>query len=219
MKLRQLLESLLESESEAFKRARDMGLDYMRFGRYGKDGKVTHVTKDGKLVPKDATHTGDTPQQTNPAKTFADKHHGDQKYGNEPYNVHLKAVDDVLDRFNVTDPNLRAAAWLHDTLEDTNASYEEVSAEFGEVVAQIVNAVTDGPGDNRKERKSHAYPKIRATPGAVAVKLADRIANVESGGKIDMYKKEYPDFKRELFNKGDDPTVQRMWHHLDTLLR
>ena len=46
-----LLESLLE-DSEASKKAKQMGLDYYKFGRYGKDGKVTHTVDDnGKLVP------------------------------------------------------------------------------------------------------------------------------------------------------------------------
>lgn len=40
-------------ESEASDEARRLGLDYLKFGRWGKDGKVTHVTKNGKLVPAD----------------------------------------------------------------------------------------------------------------------------------------------------------------------
>lgn len=40
-------------ESEASDEARRLGLDYLKFGRWGQDGKVTHVTKNGKLVPAD----------------------------------------------------------------------------------------------------------------------------------------------------------------------
>jgi hypothetical protein len=40
-------------ESKTSDEAKKLGLDYMKFGRWGKDGKVTHVSKDDKLVPKD----------------------------------------------------------------------------------------------------------------------------------------------------------------------
>lgn len=42
---------LLDEESEASKQAKAQGLEYIGFGRYGKDGKVTHISKGGKLVP------------------------------------------------------------------------------------------------------------------------------------------------------------------------
>jgi hypothetical protein len=60
------------------------------------------------------------------------------------------------------------------------------------------------------------YPKIRAVKGATRLKLADRIANVEQGGKlVDMYRKEYEDFKRNLFVTGEN---EDMWKHLDGLM-
>jgi hypothetical protein len=46
IKLTELLD-----ESDASDQAQKLGLDFMSFGRYGKDGKVTHISKDGKLVP------------------------------------------------------------------------------------------------------------------------------------------------------------------------
>jgi len=47
------LSELIFDESDASDEAKRLGLDYLRFGRYGKDGKVTHVSKNGKLVPAD----------------------------------------------------------------------------------------------------------------------------------------------------------------------
>lgn len=154
------------------------------------------------------------------AKKFAVKYHGDQKYGGEfPYAIHLQAVERVLLRFNIFDVDLRAAAWLHDTLEDTTARYEDIETLFNVRVAGIVGAVTEPKGGNRARRHEQTYPKIRLSPDAVIVKLADRIANVESGGSLnDMYRKEYPSFKRALYRDDDIPHILAMWSYLDTLL-
>jgi (p)ppGpp synthase/HD superfamily hydrolase len=89
---------------------------------------------------------------------------------------------------------------------------------FGEEVARLVHAVTNEPGPNRKQRGMATYPKIRdAGDCAVALKLADRIANVEMGGKlVAMYAKEYEDFRRALYTPGQN---EPMWAHLDSLLK
>jgi hypothetical protein len=49
--IREEIMSSLEEKSDASEKAKQMGLDYMQFGRYGKDGKVTHKSEKGKLVP------------------------------------------------------------------------------------------------------------------------------------------------------------------------
>ena len=154
------------------------------------------------------------------AKKFAVKYHGDQKYGGEfPYAIHLQAVESVLLRFGIFDVDLRAAAWLHDTLEDTTARYEDIETLFNARVAGAVSAVTEPKGGNRAWRHEQTYPKIRLSPDAVVVKLADRIANVESGGSLnDMYRKEYPAFKRALYRDNDAEHILSMWSYLDTLL-
>ena len=89
---------------------------------------------------------------------------------------------------------------------------------FGEDVAEMVFAVTDELGRNRKERKVKTYPKIAANPEAIILKLADRIANIEHGGKIDMYKKEHGNFVGWLGGASQKDT-QAMWEHLERLLK
>jgi (p)ppGpp synthase/HD superfamily hydrolase len=87
---------------------------------------------------------------------------------------------------------------------------------FNERVGELVNGVTNEKGENRKIRAALTYPKIRATKGAVCLKLADRIANVENGGKlVEMYKKEYDDFRRALYTPGEH---EDMWNHLTSLM-
>lgn len=154
------------------------------------------------------------------ARDYAIAAHGAQLYDGRSYDFHLSAVVDVLGRFDHDDPDLRAAAWLHDVVEDTEVTLEQVSASFGKRVADLVGAVTSEDGHNRKERNALTYPKIRATEGATALKLADRIANVEhslkgDGRLLGMYRKEHPAFREALYVPG---AHKDMWAHLDGLL-
>lgn len=146
----------------------------------------------------------------------ATKHGGRQYRVGLPYTHHLAEVASVLVEFGCTSQEMIEAAWLHDVLEDTDTKKKEIEEMFGTDVADIVFAVTDEPGQNRKIRKALTYPKIRKDPRAVQLKLADRIANVRGGGKFtEMYKSEYEDFKRNLYTKGQ---FEDMWAALDALL-
>jgi (p)ppGpp synthase/HD superfamily hydrolase len=150
------------------------------------------------------------------ARSFASEKHAAQRYGEQPYVVHLAAVRAVLAAFGHGGA-LAVAAWLHDVVEDTDVSRDEVCAAFGEEVAALVWAVT-GVGANRKERNASAYEKIRQLPAAATLKLADRIANVEASqtqpDKLAMYRKEWSAFSAALAGLGDE----RMWRRLRAAL-
>jgi (p)ppGpp synthase/HD superfamily hydrolase len=105
------------------------------------------------------------------AKGFAVEAHGGQKYGDMPYIVHLAHVEEVLTRFGVKNETFIAAAWLHDVVEDTSVTVEEIQAMFGEEVADIIARVTSEPGVNRKERNAKTYPKIAANFMATILKF------------------------------------------------
>jgi len=103
-----------------------------------------------------------------------------RKYNNEPYHVHLSAVAKLV--ASVTDDTeMVAAAWLHDTVEDTQATLEDIEAEFGMPVAELVEELTDvsKPGDgNRVRRKQIDLMHLaQASARAKTVKLADLIDN------------------------------------------
>ena len=155
------------------------------------------------------------------AAAFAASKHKDQKYGeNSPYTEHLAAVAEVLRRFKHDSEDLQVAAWLHDVVEDTNATLLQIEMLFGKNVADLVHRVTNEPGKNRKERHEKTYPKIQASKDATTLKLADRIANVErsvldKAKQLDMYKKEYSLFKIMLLKEDEHDA---MWRHLDFLL-
>lgn len=153
------------------------------------------------------------------AKELARIAHWEQKYGDQPYSVHLEAVANVLVRFGYGDrEDLLVSAYLHDSLEDTELP-ESAVLEFGENVLKLVKAVTNEAGADRKERLAKTYPKIRANPEAMLLKLADRIANVEASAsnpkKLAKYKAEFVGFKEALYDENNLP----MWEHLGNLLK
>jgi guanosine-3',5'-bis(diphosphate) 3'-pyrophosphohydrolase len=114
----------------------------------------------------------------------ADKHRDQRRKGAEgaPYINHLIEVAEILARVGgVTDVVTLQAAILHDTLEDTQTTPEELAAVFGPEVRNVVEEVTDDKRLLKTERKrlqiEHA-PRLSAR--AKLVKLADKISNVRS---------------------------------------
>jgi (p)ppGpp synthase/HD superfamily hydrolase len=101
-----------------------------------------------------------------------------------PYEFHLRMVAQAADDFIHLPPNswsdLKLACWGHDLIEDTRVSYNDCKKVAGEYVADIIYAVTNEKGRTRDERANDKYyQSIIETPGAIFVKLCDRIANVQ----------------------------------------
>lgn len=147
------------------------------------------------------------------ARWYASTKHAAQKYGLQPYSFHLQAAVTELNNclrlpaFRYYDHDLiYCATWLHDVVEDTGTSLNELGELFDQRVVELVAAVTDGEGTNRYERKAGVYAKIRKVGlPALAVKLADRLANSmacglpkEKSSMLDMYQKEEAKFEEEL---------------------
>jgi hypothetical protein len=118
------------------------------------------------------------------AKRFATNAHRSaghrRKYTGEPYDVHLLAVAGLV--ASVTDDDEAiAAAWLHDTVEDTPVKPVDVRKRFGAGVAKLVAELTDvsRPEDgNRRARKAIDREHLAgASTRAMTVKLADLIDN------------------------------------------
>lgn len=151
------------------------------------------------------------------ARMVAVKAHSGQYYDDIfPYEKHLDDVDNVLTSHGIIAAKLRQAAFLHDVIEDCDVSYNDIKNYFGLEVAEIVYRVTDELGRNRKERKAKTLPKIAESKDAVIIKLADRIANIQHGGKVDMYKKEYEEFRAVLYQH--DRLSEPLWETLDGLM-
>jgi (p)ppGpp synthase/HD superfamily hydrolase len=117
------------------------------------------------------------------ALEFASLTHGTQRREDvdaSPYVNHLIAVARVMaDAGGVTDEPLLVAAVLHDTVEDTKTTSEELEAEFGATVAGLVAEMTDDKSLPKEERKRlQIVHAPHASPGAKQLKIADKIANI-----------------------------------------
>lgn len=103
-----------------------------------------------------------------------------RKYTKQPYQVHLKRVAQIVSEVT-DDPEIIAAAWLHDTVEDTPATFEDIELKFGARVLQFVFDLTDvsRPSDgSRAQRKAIDREHLsHASPAAKTIKLADLIDN------------------------------------------
>jgi guanosine-3',5'-bis(diphosphate) 3'-pyrophosphohydrolase len=117
------------------------------------------------------------------ATDFAARKHRLQKRKDaeaSPYINHPLALARVLRlEAGVEDIDVIIAAILHDTLEDTETTLEELEREFGPRIARIVDEVTDDHSLPKAERKRLQVERApQASPQAKLVKLADKICNL-----------------------------------------
>jgi (p)ppGpp synthase/HD superfamily hydrolase len=127
-----------------------------------------------------------TADEVGRAVEYAVRCHGDQtRPTGAPYAEHLLEALEVLVRgAGVTDPGILQAAVLHDVVEDTPCTIDDVRLAFGERVAGLVGWVTKPDptaGADRTEAKEAYLSRLADAPDdAVLVKLADRASNVQT---------------------------------------
>lgn len=117
------------------------------------------------------------------ALTFAAAKHRDQRRKDveaSPYINHPIALAAILaDEAGITDPAVIGAALLHDTVEDTETTAEELAQHFGPEIASIVMEVTDDKSLPKSERKQRQIEHAKSISSkAKLVKLADKISNL-----------------------------------------
>ncbi|MFW6243092.1 MAG: HD domain-containing protein [bacterium] len=158
------------------------------------------------------------------ALMVAEKAHANQTYDIYPYIYHVRQVMQIAESLGY-DENIIVSCILHDVLEDTDLSYNDIKKAFGKEVAEIVYAVTDELGRNRTERKLKTLPKIRSNWKATVVKICDRIANMTQSkmynkNLFDMYIKEYDEFYNQL-NCQEHPQneLTKVWNKLNELIK
>ena len=156
------------------------------------------------------------------ARKFALKSHGQQKYGNLPYSTHLDAVAKLTKNYDKT---AQMIAYLHDVVEDTPTTVQEIKEIFGPLVSECVQILTDEPGKNRKERKEKTYAKMAQVKSehklALIVKAADRLANLRCCTKnknerlLATYKEEQAAFRKAVYRKG---LCDEFWQEIEELI-
>ncbi|WP_041525883.1 HD domain-containing protein [Pantoea sp. At-9b] len=160
------------------------------------------------------------------ARRYATQAHAEagqrRKYTDEPYIVHPAAVVELV-RSVTDDEAMLAAAWLHDTVEDTASTLEDIASRFGPRVAELVDMLTDSAqpqAKNRAARKlAHFRHTAQASPEAQTIKLADIIDNTRAIVQFDA------DFARvylvekqiqiQLLHEGD----KHLWQQADSIIR
>jgi guanosine-3',5'-bis(diphosphate) 3'-pyrophosphohydrolase len=126
--------------------------------------------------------SGETSLILKAVKFSADKHRSQRRKDRDesPYINHPIEVAEMLLRVGqVNDPEIIAAALLHDTIEDTKTTPEEIEKEFGAKVLSLVMEVTDDkslPKERRKQLQVETAP--HKSTGAKHIKIADKISNL-----------------------------------------
>jgi (p)ppGpp synthase/HD superfamily hydrolase len=159
-----------------------------------------------------------TPQIKKAIQFAAKKHHGQMRKETEPmpYITHLFSVA-LLVAEDGADDDVVTAALLHDTLEDTPTTREEIVHAFNERVATLVESVSevkekDGKKIAWKERKSHYLAHLEdASDDAVLIALADKIDNIES--KLEAFARE----GAPLLKRWTQPSEEYVWYHSEAL--
>ncbi|WP_454629437.1 HD domain-containing protein [Bradyrhizobium cenepequi] len=157
------------------------------------------------------------------AREFAREKHAQQlrDYTGEPYFVHLEEVAGMVERAGLSEAAI-AAAWLHDVVEDTEATLPEVCAKFGSGVALMVLDLTDTPpmeGMNGERRKRADRLRLElAGPETQGIKCADLISNTSTIVKHNPgFAKKYLPAKRatlEILTKAPAGLVEKAWASL-----
>lgn len=136
------------------------------------------------------------------AVAFAEVWHSDQtRPAGEPYVEHLLEVTRVLvEAIGITDIDILRTAVLHDVVEDTGCTLDEVRERFGDRVATLVDWVTKpvrGEGERREQARAAYLNRLRSAPDdAVLVKLADRLSNVQ---RLDTHPR--PEKQRDYYDE------------------
>ena len=161
------------------------------------------------------------------AADFAAHKHRNQRRKDaqgSPYINHpLTLANILLNEGGVDDPRVLAAALLHDTVEDTETSYEELRGRFGALVADMVMEVTDTKWLHKQARKRLQVSRAaRSTHGAKLVKLADKIANLRDliayppdGWSVER-KREYFDWAKNVVDqiRGTNARLERRFDRI-----
>ncbi|MEN8109146.1 MAG: GTP diphosphokinase [Pseudomonadota bacterium] len=135
---------------------------------------------------------------TKAAQWAVNSHQGQVRASGEPYYHHVLAVAGILNELKL-DYETLAAAMLHDVVEDTEVTLEQVRAEFGPVIARLVDGVTKMERIGEFQDKTHAGSREHAQAESlrklllamaedvrvVLIKLADRLHNMRTLQHLD----------------------------------
>ncbi len=156
-----------------------------------------------------------TPQIKKAIQFAARKHHGQLRIANLggplPYVTHLFSVALLVAEDGAHD-DVVTAALLHDTIEDTGTTREEIVSAFNERVAELVEAVSEKKELDWKERKAEYLARMETVDDeALLIAIADKIDNVES--RTD----EYAQGGESFLSYFGQPNEEYLWFYGEAL--
>lgn len=145
------------------------------------------------------------------AKEFAYKaHKGMKRKGKElPFTYHLELVNKILKTLT-DDDNILAAGWLHDVIEDTPITLEELKKEFNDELCYYVELETEDKSLSWKERKLKQIQELKENKSEVVlIAYSDKIANLTEMAN------DYKLIKDELWNRFNRGKEEQYWYYLE----
>lgn len=112
-----------------------------------------------------------------------EKHKGQVRLGGSSYITHPINVAKIVGKYYYNHPNINellTAAYLHDLIEDTDVTVEDIKEEFGDYVAHLVKGVTTNQDEKKKIGKTNylCNKMLNMDEDVLSLKLCDRLANV-----------------------------------------
>lgn len=163
----------------------------------------------------------DFPQNDRPMYRFAKRKHDDtgakRKGSGEPYFVHPEAVAKIVIAYGGSDTEIKAAL-AHDTMEDTGATFEDITEKFGIEVASIVKELTNDTFKIYKIGKE-AYMNeklVSLSKEALFVKLADILHNSTDNCRKDQLERMKTNIDYLIAHRKD--LDEKHWELIDSIL-
>lgn len=158
------------------------------------------------------------------ASLFAQYKHRKQirKFDGQSYYVHPREVAEIVWKYT-KDFEMAKASLLHDTLEDTDTTYEELVSTFGKRIAELVKELTSDKAVIDKMGKTpYLIKKMNSmSRDALTIKLADRISNVgDFDTAPDKFKNKYGPATREILDglKTKDPLHLKLINRIEEII-
>lgn len=151
------------------------------------------------------------PKQEKQAKQFAyEAHKGMKRKGKDtPFTYHLELVNKILKTLT-TDDEILAAGWLHDVIEDTPITLDELKKEFNSKICYYVDLETEDKSLPWKDRKLKQIEELRRNNFEVAlIAYADKMANM-----TEMFD-DYKIIKDELWQRFNRGKEKQYWYYLE----
>jgi len=166
------------------------------------------------------------------AKKFAQEKHKNQKRkdGVTPYSDHLEGVVNRLKNLGVTDKDVLCTAWLHDIIEDTDVTFDQINERFGREIAVMVLSLSKDQNIPKKDREMQYINQLKDAPlKTKIIKLCDISANLKDLANAPISKtQKNKQIKKILHylrtikndisnNKSEYPKIQEIFDGINTI--